>query len=131
MMTKTDHVAYWMATADDNWRELHNMMQAGDYLPALFWAHLCIEKLSKALWVKENEANIPPRIHNIISLLRDTSYRLTPEQTTLATQLNNFQLDGRYPDHHRRMQRMATASFTTSLLAEIAALRQCLLAMLP
>ena len=130
MMTKPDHVAYWMATADDNWRELHNMVHAGDYLPALFWAHLCIEKLSKALWVKENEANIPPRIHNIIHLLNATSFEPTPPQFALITDVNRFQLEGRYPDYHQRMKRLATAAYTQTTLAAIADLRQCLLAKL-
>ena len=131
MMTKADYVRYWMDTADDNWQEIQAMVQAGTYLPALFWAHLTIEKLSKALWVKENVADIPPRIHNILRLLSATSFVLTPQQDSLVTQLNSFQLEGRYPDYHQALRQLATASYTTALLTEVADLRQCLLAMLP
>jgi HEPN domain-containing protein len=127
MMTKADYVAHWMATADDNWRELHNMVQAGDYLPALFWAHLCIEKLSKALWVKENVPNVPPRIHNITHLLGATTFQPTPAQLILISDLNRFQLEGRYPDYHQRMRQLATATYTQTALADVTALRQCLL----
>ncbi len=130
-MTKAEHVAYWMETADRNWRALHHMAQAGDNLEALFWAHLCIEKLSKALWVKANESNTPPRIHNILTLLRATSVVLTPSQTTVAFNLNNFQLEGRYPDHQQRMYRLATNAYTAAFLQDVADLRQCLLAELP
>ncbi len=131
MMTKADHIAYWVDTADKNWRALHRMAQAGDNLEALFWAHFCLEKLSKAIWVKENVGNTPPRIHNILSLLRDTSVVLSPQHTATAFQLNNFQLEGRYPDHQQRMYRVATNAYTAIFLQEVTSLRQCLLANLP
>ena len=130
MMTKADHVAHWLTTADKNWQQLHNMAKAGDYVPALFWAHLCIEKLSKALWVKENTEITPPRTHDIIKLLTATSFQPTPAQVTLLTDLNRFQLEGRYPDYTHRLERLATAAYTQAKLNDVADFRQCLLAKL-
>lgn len=126
MMTKEEHVTYWIETADDNWRSIQNMYDAGEYLPALFWAHLTIEKLSKALWVRDNLDNIPPRIHNIIRLWAATTFEPTPEQEQLAYRLNDFQLEGRYPDYSHRLRRLTTAVYTRELLDAVADLRQCL-----
>lgn len=67
--TKADHVAYWMNPADQNWQEVGTMFTAGTYVPCLFWAHLTIEKLAKALWVQDNTGDTPPFTHNIARLL--------------------------------------------------------------
>ncbi len=131
MMTKAEHVAYWMETADKNWQSIHNMVRAREYVPALFWAHLCIEKMSKALWVRENPGNTPPRTHDIVKLLTATSFEPTQKQLTLISDLSRFQLEGRYPDYTYRLERLATAAYTTEKVTDIADLRQCLLAKLP
>ena len=131
MMTKADYVRYWTDSAADNWQEIQAMVAAGTYVPALFWAHLAVEKLSKALWVKENADDVPPRTHHIAHLLRATSFVPTPAQEQLIADLNRFQLEGRYPDYQHRLRQFATPAYTERLLTDIAALRQCLLAKLP
>ena len=63
-VTKADHIAYWMNAADQNWQEVGSMFTAGTYVPCLFWAHLTIEKLAKALWVQDNTGDTLP--HKIL-----------------------------------------------------------------
>ncbi|MET4075336.1 HEPN domain-containing protein [Hymenobacter sp. UYCo722] len=70
-MTKADHIAYWMNAAAQNWQEVGAMFAAGTYVPCLFWAHLTIEKLAKALWVQDNPGDTPPFTHNIARLAAD------------------------------------------------------------
>ena len=98
-MTKADHIAYWMNGADQNWQEVGSMFTAGTYVPCLFWAHLTIEKLAKALWVKDSAGDTPPFTHNIGKLLADTSLVLTSDQAKFVLQLNTFQLEGRYESY--------------------------------
>lgn len=87
--------------------------------------------MSKALWVKENELNVPPRTHNLISLLSRTSFAPTATQADVLAELNRFQLEGRYPDYVQTIYRIATNAFTQALLRDVSDLRQCLLAKLP
>ncbi|QDA60461.1 HEPN domain-containing protein [Hymenobacter jejuensis] len=126
-MTKQEHVAYWKETAEQDWSSAQVLFGAGNYLNSLFLAHLVIEKLSKALWVQENTDDYPPRIHNIIRLLAATSYALNPAETVLVAELNQFQMEGRYPDYSRTVYQQATASHTQNVLRDTASLRQCLL----
>ncbi|WP_410780084.1 HEPN domain-containing protein [Hymenobacter sp. 5516J-16] len=58
-MTKQDHVNYWKETAEQDWSSAQALLVAGNYLNSLFFAHLVIEKLSKALWVQENVSDHP------------------------------------------------------------------------
>ncbi len=48
MLTKEEHIKYWLNTAKKDWRAVQNMYKSRDYLPALFFAHLVLEKLCKA-----------------------------------------------------------------------------------
>ncbi len=130
-MTKHDHILHWMNGADENWQEVGRMFAAATYVPCLFWAHLAIEKLAKALWVKDNAGNTPPFTHNISKLLADTTLVLTPTQASFIQQLNTFQLEGRYESYTANLRQLATQSFTQSVLQDVTDLRLCLLNQLP
>ena len=68
-----------METAKKDWRALQNMYKSRDYLHALFFAHLVLEKLCKAHWVKDNVSNTPPKIHNIITLIDKTKLQISED----------------------------------------------------
>ncbi len=92
----------------------------------LFCVHLSIEKLSKALWVKENQNNYPPRIHEIKYLLADTSFVPDPEQSLFIDNLQKYQIEGRYPDYKKLIYSYTTLDYTNELLNSAKKLRQCL-----
>ncbi|MBC6606066.1 HEPN domain-containing protein [Hymenobacter sp. BT188] len=77
-MTKHDHILYWKETAEEDWLAAQDLLQTKRYLQCLFWAHLVIEKLSKAHWVQDNASDHPPRIHNILKLWQQTTLQPTP-----------------------------------------------------
>ncbi len=130
-MTKAEHIAYWTETAADDWADVQRTIGAGAYVHGLFFAHLVIEKLSKAHWVKDNENNQPPRIHHIGRLWQDTRLAPTPAQENLGNRLNEYQLEGRYPDYVTRLRTRTTAAFTALFIQEIDTLRLWLLSSLP
>jgi len=69
MMTKQQHIDYWINTAEDDWGSVDLLFNGKKYMQSLFWAHLVLEKLTKAIWVKSHAENTPPKIHNLILLL--------------------------------------------------------------
>ena len=131
MMTKADHIAHWLREAEQNWQEVQQMFAAGTYIPCLFWAHLTLEKIAKALWIQHNEANFPPFIHKITRLLELADVELTSDQMTFFQQLDAFQLQGRYEGYAVGLRQRATPAFTHAVLQQAAVLRQCLLEKLP
>lgn len=130
-MTKHDHILYWKETAESNWLAAQDLLQTGKYLERLFFAHLTIEKLSKAHWVKDNLDDYPPRIHGLARLLAATAVVLSPDQDVLVAELNRFQMEGRYPDYQRLIYNIATQAYTQQLLHDTEVFRQCLLSSLP
>ena len=127
MKTKVEYVDYWIEQANDDWSAVNTLFNGRNYLQSLFFAHLVIEKLSKSLWIKHNEENIPPRTHNIIHLLSATPVQLTIDKSEFILSLNRFQLEGRYPDHLTKMHHICTEDFTKSMLENTNELRLWLL----
>ncbi|UYZ62623.1 HEPN domain-containing protein [Hymenobacter weizhouensis] len=126
-MNKQDHIKHWVETCQEDWLSAHDLFQTKRFLQCLFFAHLTIEKLSKAHWVKDNSTDIPPRTHNILRLWQDTHLQPSADLENTAVELNNFQMDGRYQDYQRASYQRATEAFTRALLDDTDKLRQWLL----
>jgi HEPN domain-containing protein len=117
IMTKQDHINYWLNTANDNWADVQRMFKARSYVPCLFFTHLVFEKLAKAIWVKHNVEDIPPRIHNIISILNRTEVELTEDEAAFFEQLNAFQMETRYPSYREMLERTTNRKIAKEILA--------------
>jgi HEPN domain-containing protein len=126
-LEKKEHISYWIEQAEDDWEAVDALYQNKKYLQALFFAHLVIEKLCKACWVRDNESNIPPKTHNLVYLLSQTKIDVPDDLNELMLNINRFQLEGRYPDYVSKMYRICNKDFTTSLLERINELRIWLL----
>ena len=130
MMTKQQHVDYWVNTAKEDWITVDILFGTKRYLHALFWAHLVLEKLAKAHWVKNNIENTPPKIHNLIALLKQANVDLGEEKMNFLVNYNNFQLSTRYPDYLNKLYKVCTKPFAEVQMAQVKEIRQCLLEML-
>lgn len=95
------------------------MYESGDYLHALFFAHLVLEKYCKALWIKNNEGNIPPKTHNLIKILQEAKIECSTEQLDFMIIMNSFQLEGRYPDYKQRLYKTYKRGNTGDILKEV------------
>ncbi len=127
MKTKNEHIDFWLIQADDDWTAVYTLFKGRNYLQSLFFAHLVIEKICKALWIKHNEGNIPPRTHNLIHLLSTTPLELNDDKSEFMLSLNRFQLEGRYPDYLTKMHNICNELFTKTMIDETNKLRLWLL----
>jgi HEPN domain-containing protein len=116
MKTKEEHIDFWIEQANDDWNAVHTLFNGKNYLQSLFFSHLVIEKICKSLWIKHNIENVPPRTHNLISLLSATPIILTDEQREFLLILNRFQLEGRYPDYMTQMHNICNERFTKDMI---------------
>jgi HEPN domain-containing protein len=78
-MTKQEHIQYWVYTADKDWNVVNSLFKDDNYLHSLFFAHLTLEKLLKAHWVKDNQENIPLRTHSLVRLAEGTRLSFNEE----------------------------------------------------
>lgn len=129
-MTKQEHIEYWKVSAERDWEVVNSLFLSGQYLYSLFFAHLTLEKLLKGHWVKDNEGNHPPRIHNLIRLLDITRCSFDEDTRAFLELLNDFQLEGRYPDYQFRIYQRCNKEFTVQIINKIEPIRICLQEML-
>jgi HEPN domain-containing protein len=123
MKTKTEHIAYWTEQALDDWEAVDTLFRGEKYLQSLFFTHLVIEKLCKALWIKHNETNIPPKTHNLIYILSQTTIVLPEDKSELMLSLNRFQLEGRYPEYITKMRTICNMEFSKEKIEQANHLR--------
>ena len=126
ILNKSDYIAYWKQTALKDWDAVGHLFENGDYLHALFFAHLVLEKLIKGHFVQDNVSDFPPRTHNLLLLISQTMLVPSAEQLRLLSQVNQFQIEGRYPDYKMTMFKIATENYTQNLLNEIQLLKEWL-----
>ncbi len=115
-MTKDDYIKYWVETANQNWAAAQDLFVTKHFLESLFLAHLSLEKLCKAAWVKMNTSNHPPRIHNLVYLLKQTPVEMEDERLDFLLMFNDFQMEGRYPDYRQKVYEICTEANTKTLL---------------
>jgi HEPN domain-containing protein len=130
MMTKEQHIDHWVNSAQYDWTGTESAFDTGNYVHSLFWAHLVLEKLAKAHWVKTHLENIPSRVHNVVWLLKEANVNLGQEMMDFVENFNEFQLAGRYPEYIDNIYTKCTKEFTHDKLENVKEVRTCLLKML-
>ena len=118
-MTKSEYIQFWKTSAEKDWEVAQNLFEKKNYPQSLFFGHLALEKLLKAHWVKDNQEDFPPRIHNLNRLSEDTRLVLSPEDLAFLDKMNDFQLEGRYPDYQFKIYQLCTPVYTEEILKEV------------
>jgi hypothetical protein len=84
-------------------------------------------KICKAFWVKNNENNIPPKIHNLVKILHESRQEISDEDLIFLEEFNDFQLEGRYPDYLFKINTICNKDYTTSIINRVKKIKQCLI----
>lgn len=127
MMEKQDHIKYWIDISEKDWKRAELFLKEKDYVFALFCLHMSMEKLIKAVWVRENNTNFPPRIHNLITIIADTSYDPESEEAHMLEELNRYQLEGRYPDYRATIYKFTDSKRAKTFFTKSKTIKKCLL----
>ena len=131
MADKQTHIQYWIEGAEDSWLSAQTLYSGGRYMMTLFCWHLCIEKLLKAHWVKDNTEDIPPKIHNLTYIHKQTKLNLPQIMLEDLKVINFWNIEGRYPDYQNKLYQSATRSYVQEKKNTVENIRQCLLERLP
>jgi HEPN domain-containing protein len=127
MADKKEHINYWLEGAEESWKSAEALIGSGRYMMALFCWHLCIEKLLKAHWVKDNESSFAPRIHNLTLLHDQTTLNLPEDMQADLKVVNFWNIEGRYPDYQNKVFKTATKEYIEEKKEVIENIRLCLI----
>jgi len=125
-MTGKDKIDYWIATAESDWTVAGHLFEKGDYSYALFFGHLTLEKLLKALYVSRTDKT-PPMTHRLVYLAEKSGLDLTHDRLELLETATDFNIEARYPDEKFSFRRRCTKEFTKDCLDRMEEARKWLL----
>jgi len=89
--------AEWLKQSEYDLDTAESMYIAGRYLYTIFMCHLAIEKALKSLIVEQTD-KLPPKIHNLVQLMKQSKVRLTYDQVKFITRLSLAGVVTRYPE---------------------------------
>lgn len=109
---------FWVEEARESLRVARHLYEKEDYSYALFFGHLAIEKMLKAIYVARKREQAP-YIHNLLRLAEHADLPLRDDQKDLLIRITGFNLESRYPDETRSFRKKCTPAFTEKSLLEI------------
>lgn len=118
-------VEYWLTGSENNFKSAQALFHARQFSDSLFFSHLMIEKILKALIVKRTNVHAP-RIHNLATLAGLTDTRFIPEQLDLLDEISTFNIEARYDDYKYKFYKKATEAYAQKYLLEATELFQWL-----
>jgi HEPN domain-containing protein len=122
--------AYWVEEALEALAVADHLFEKEDYSYTLFFGHLAVEKMLKALYViKIGEQ--PPYIHNLLRLAEKAAIPVAEVRRDQLIRITAYNLESRYPDDKRSFRRKCDQTFTQKELAEIKEVFEWLKSMLP
>ena len=111
MMTRKQHVDYWLRGASENMKDMRAAIQSKRRVNAMFCGHLAIEKMLKGLCaVRDIEVM---RDHELVRLARKSGLdaTLSADQRKELAIITSFNMEARYDDTKRRFHDTCTPKF--------------------
>ncbi len=111
-------IKHWIESSDKDFQTMEDMYKTKHYHWSLFLGHLVIEKLSKAVYVK-NKNKYPPLIHDLRRILEKADITLNQERIVIFDTISRFNINARYDDYKQAFYKLCTKEFTTKWFNEI------------
>jgi HEPN domain-containing protein len=107
----------WLDSAVYDIETAKYMLSSGRFIYVIFFCHLAIEKLLKAL-VSEITDEPAPRSHDLIYLAKRADIQLEPGQYEFVSKLNNASVPTRYPSDMQKILSEYTKQVASSYLKQ-------------
>ena len=119
-MNIIDLMNYWIKSADEDFNVMLDLKEKNRNTYCLFFGHMVIEKLLKALYAKNNKgAPYAPKTHDLLYLAEKLNLELTEEQEVILNEITTFNLSTRYDDYKRAFYNKCTDEYTEEQINKI------------
>lgn len=126
-MDNDDLVNYWTNCSDEDYDTMLYLFEGNRYTYSLFFGHLSIEKLLKALYAASAaDDNHVIKSHNLLLLAQKCGLELSDEQVEKLQIITQFNISARYDDYKRSFNAKCTKEYTQLQLANISEVREWL-----
>ena len=114
-MTEKENIDYWVKSSEDALLTAESLFKSKRYHHCLFFCHLLLEKLLKAIYIaKKHDA--PPWIHDLNALITKSGLKTNKNMYENLKEINKFNITARYDDYKFSFYKKATREFATEYL---------------
>ncbi len=76
--------------------------------------------------VKNNVSNTPPFVHNLLRIALETECEFNENELEFFTEMNMFQIKGRYPDYAENLENIITKEIAEEYLLKSKNMMLCI-----
>ena len=109
---------YWRETAQHDYDTMIGLFKIKRYSDCLFYGHIVLEKILKALAVKHTQKQAP-YIHDLVRLQEIAELCLNEKELDLLDTVNDFNIRARYPEYKLRFYKTCTRQYAEKHLKSI------------
>lgn len=111
-------IEYWVKGSKEDIQAASEIInQTSRFASGLFFLHLALEKALKSLFCKKKSQHAP-YTHNLLGLVEKIGIILTETDLQVLAEINEFNLEARYPDEKYSLLERATFVLATQYLRE-------------
>lgn len=123
-MNNIDIMNYWIESSDKDYEVMLDLQKSKRNSYALFFGHLVIEKLLKAVYAKNNKSTPhAPKSHDLDYLAKKMNLATTEHQNDLLETISHFNLEARYDDYKKTFENKCTDEYTENQIKNIEEVR--------
>jgi HEPN domain-containing protein len=116
-MNVTKVVSYWQNSSKEDFEAAQILFDNKKYSYCLFFCHLFIEKILKAVVVKKTKIHVR-HTHNLGSLALETPLSFSQKQLELLDIITTFNIQARYDTIKFKFHKKATKEYTEKFFNE-------------
>ena len=111
MKSGQEVIKYWLTASHEDFESAEILYKNKKYHHALFFCHLSIEKMLKAIIVKSTKT-APPLIHDLVRLAERSEVPLDELQKNELAEITTFNVEARYDDYKLSFRKKAKKQFS-------------------
>jgi len=111
-------IQYWISEADEAFEVAGHLFDKKDFSYALFFCHLALEKILKAIYVLHKGEHAPP-IHNLHRLSKLAGIKMNDAQIEILLLATSFNIEARYPDIKRTFRKKCSKDYVQEQMISI------------
>jgi HEPN domain-containing protein len=113
-----NEIKYWVETSKHDYKTMLGLFSIKRYSDSLFYGHIVLEKILKALVVQKIGEKLP-KIHNLETLAVLAEVKIKKKDINLLNIVNRFNIRARYPNFKLDFYKMCTRDYTLGYLDKI------------
>lgn len=123
-MNNIDLMNFWIDSSEEDYNIMNVLYTNKKNCYCLFFGHLVIEKLLKALYAKNNKnAPYAPRSHDLLYLAEKARLNLTEKNKDTLDIITQFNINARYDNYKKEFYNKCSDSYTLEQIKTIEEVR--------